>query len=184
MSFFRAYITFPEGSTLTISRHPNAVSTDTYIQAVSDSVGTYKFLAASIDFVREKLALYPNAYKKDGIVKKFEHIYFPGGVYKIEYVLRESSGSLLVQTIEPVLNTVYIDTVLKEASEYISMLKCEQCPSEVEEILEMTSIIMALRYSAGLKFQENEFKKANIHIASAERYAHKVMDCLKRLKYV
>jgi len=184
MSFYRAYIQFPDESELTISRNPNQSSGDTYIQAVPKQEGTFQYLTASVEHIRKNLPFYPKAFIKNGVNVSFDHIYLPGGVYKVRYSIYQGNEQTNIYELAPQLNTVYVDTVLKEAAEYIAMVKCDKCPKEMEDILDMSGIIISLKNSAQKKFEEAEYKKATLHVQSAERYAHKIMECLKRLNYV
>lgn len=176
----RVYIEFPDCSYLRLSTEPQSdtPSQDSYITCeVGYIPDTEKvFIAQSVASISEKLLDVPNAFVYQGAPAAFKHLYFPGGVYNITVIPRENDAPILL---DPILNTVYIDYVLKKVAELIMVTRCKVCDDELGEIMSLGNTILTLKHSAELSFEDGQYTQASMFIRTAETNANLVLNCIE-----
>ncbi len=137
-------------------------------------------IVLSTDSIKEDLPFAPNSYTKDGEQVSFNHNVFPSGVYKINYTLLTSTRQYQISLY--VMNTVVVDYCIREFSDKIIAVKCDntECNDKIKSTIQKIYEMIVLKEGAKLSYAAGEYVKASLKLRAAERICNNGPCCCQQ----
>lgn len=174
---FSVAIQFPDNKVLKLSSVPNTSEPelDDYVHSEVSVIENNVQLIETVTQLRKKVQLTPHAFKLNNLPVRFSYNYLPGGVYFVS--IKQEAESVAV-SLEPVLNTIFIDYAIKKAAEFFIASDCKGCSEYFEKVKTNASHIVTLKTAALSSFTDGGYVQTNRFIEAAERYALDVFNCI------